>query len=250
MLSKGGSEFAAEPMPAALDFSRRADLTEWMDQPCTYEEFRDCLRDLAQVNRVTFAYRPTRVWLERLIARHPAADRPLHIVDVGCGQGDMLRYLARWARRKSVAVQLTGIDLNPFAARAAAEIVSSDTAITWITGDAFSFAPRDGIDVVISSLFMHHLPESEIVRFVAWMEREARMGWFINDLSRGEAPYRLFRLLAWAARWHPFVRHDGPVSIRRSFVAADWQRYLALAGVDAACTEEFRPARLCVGRLR
>ncbi len=245
----------AEKRSSRLDFSTRAHLSEWMDEPCSFEEFRACLRDLSQVNRVTFAYRPTRLWLESLVARlgnQRFSDRPLHIVDVGSGQGDMLRYLGRWARRSKLPVRLTGIDLNPYAARAAAMIPSPDVSIEWVTSDAFSWAPPVGIDVVISSLFTHHLPDDQIVRFLSWMEREARCGWFINDLHRGETPYRLFRLLAWAARWHPFVQHDGPVSIRRSFRREDWLRYLAHAGLSAAevAIEEFRPARLCVGKVR
>jgi SAM-dependent methyltransferase len=238
-----------------VNFSTRAQLTEWMDEPCSFEDFEACLRDLAVVNRVTFSYRPTRIWLERLVVRVGLAalnGRPLHIVDVGCGQGDMLRHVARWARRRSIPVRLTGIDLNPYAARAASAIASPDASIEWLTGDAFSYTPAAGIDVVISSLFAHHLPDGEIIRFLAWMEGAARYGWFINDLHRAALPCRLFRLVAWAARWHPFVQHDGPVSFRRSFRQPDWQRYLAQAGVDLSSVkiEEFRPARLCVGRLR
>jgi SAM-dependent methyltransferase len=249
------SEVTRLKQQSAVDFSTRAELSEWMDEPCTYEEFRACLHDLAVVNRLTLAYRPTRIWLERLVRgldRSALEDRPLHIVDVGCGQGDMLRYLARWAKRASIPVRLSGIDLNPYAARAASTIASEGTSIEWITSDAFSFAPPSGIDVVISSLFTHHLPEDEIVCFLQWMEREARYGWFINDLHRAVLPYQLFRLLAWAARWHPFVQHDGPISFRRSFRKQDWERYLAQAGIDqsSVAIEEFRPARLCVGRLR
>ncbi len=252
---RSGSRSQQYAAKKALDFSERANLTEWMDEPCTFEEFRACLRDLAAVNRVTFAYRPTRIWLDRLIARlgrERLQQRPLHIVDVGSGQGDMLRYLARWASRRSIRVRLTGIDLNPYAARAASLIPSPGVLIDWRTGDAFSFAPGEGIDVVISSLFTHHLPEREIVRFLRWMEQNALYGWFINDAYRAEASYRVFRLLAWAARWHPFVRHDGPVSIRRSFRQADWVRYLELAEIDlgAVSIEGFWPGRLCVGRLR
>ena len=239
-----------------LDFTRRAQLSEWMDQPCSYQEFQACLHDLASVNRLTFAYRPTRVWLERLVRRLGshlrARQAPLHIVDVGSGQGDMLRYLGRWAKQAGLRVRLTGLDLNPYAARAAGAIPSPTIPVDWVTGDAFSFAPPNGIDVVISSLFTHHLPDAEVVRFLAWMEAKAQYGWFINDLYRGPAPYRLFRLLAWAARWHPFVRHDGPVSIQRSFRPDDWRRYLASAQMpqDAATIEHFWPARLCVSRIR
>jgi SAM-dependent methyltransferase len=239
-----------------LDFGSRARLSEWMDEPCSYEEFRACLEDLAAVNRLLLAYRPTLAWLKRLVAHNRLALRaeaePLRIADVGCGQGDMLRRIAAWAQRRSVPVRLFGIDLNPYSARAASSIPAPGASIEWITGDALCFCPPGGLDIIISSLFTHHLADDEIVRFLAWMEREARLGWFINDLHRGAIPYHLFRLLARFARWHPFVQHDGPVSVRRSFRRHDWERYLALAGIDRAkiAIEEFRPGRLCVGRLK
>jgi SAM-dependent methyltransferase len=232
-----------------MDFSQRAYLSEWMDEPCSYEDFRDCLRDLEQVNRMVLTYRPTLRWLRQFAKTQ---DRPLHIVDVGCGGGDMLRRVEAWARAKKIAVKLTGIDLNPYAARAAREFTSPDSAIKWITGDAFSYTPDQPIDVVISSLFTHHLPDAEIVRFVAWMERVAMRGWFINDLHRERMPYYGFRALAWLMRWHRFVRHDGPVSIRRSFSPEDWQSYIAAADVSLQDVriEAIRPARLCVGRVK
>ncbi len=228
-----------------MDFSRRALLSEWMDEPCSYEDFRECLRDLEQVNRLVMAYWPTLRWLRQFAIEK---DKPLHIVDVGCGGGDMLRRIERWAQKKNVPVRLTGIDLNPYAARAAREFTKQPSAIVWVTGDAFSY---DGaIDVVISSLFTHHLPDAEIVRFVAWMEKVAARGWFINDLHRERGPYYGFKLLAGLMRWHRFVRHDGPVSIRRSFSAEDWRGYLDAAGVQGAKIATARPGRLCVERVK
>ncbi len=230
-----------------MNFAERAHLSEWMDESCSYEDFRDCLRDLAQVNRFTLAYRPTLRWL-RSVLRPGSA--PVHIVDVGCGGGDMLRRVARWANREGVAVRLTGIDLNPYAARAARELVEASCKIEWITGDAFSYEAPVAIDLIISSLFTHHLPDEEIVRFIAWMERSARTGWFINDLHRERIPYFGFKALAAVMRWHRFVRHDGPISIRRAFQLHDWNRYLTLAGVPLSEVKlaTFRPARLCVAR--
>ena len=61
----------------------------------------------------------------------------------------------------------------------------------------------------------------DVVRFVRWMEQNAEMGWFINDLSRAAVPYHLFRWFAKLAGLHPFVQHDGPVSIARAFVPED-----------------------------
>ena len=164
----------------------------------------------------------------------PEPDRPLHIVDVGCGGGDMLRQIESWAARKRVAVKLTGVDLNPHAIRAAREFTRAESQIDWIIGEADSLNPdSDPIDVVISALFTHHLTDEEIVRFVGWMERVARRGWFINDLHRSQKPYKWFKVLAAAMRWHHFVRHDGPVSFQRAFVPGEWQRYVQRAGLSA-----------------
>lgn len=220
-----------------------------MDEPCDYAEFRDCLRDLEKVNRLVGAYRPTLKWLEQFAV---SRREPLRIVDVGCGGGDMLRRIETWASKRSIVVQLTGIDLNPYSARAAREFTNRGSSIQWVTGDAFSYDPAEPVSLVISSLFTHHLADAEIIRFLIWMEQVAERGWFINDLHRKRIPYYGFAALAWLVRWHRFVRHDGPVSIRRSFLREDWERYGASAGLRRGDVriEEVRPARLCVSRVK
>ena len=232
-----------------LDFSQRAHLSEWMDEPCSYAEFRECLRDLIKVNRTVLAYRPTLQWLEQFAS---SASAPLHIVDVGSGAGDMLNRIERWASRKNLAVTLTGIDLNPHAARAAREFSHTKSRIEWVTCDAFAYRPSAQIDVVISSLFTHHLADAAIVGFLQWMEQVAVRGWLINDLRRGRNSYYGFKLLANVMRWHRFVRHDGPVSIRRSFTPQDWLQYVNEAGIASNTVKIYEawPGRLCVARVK
>jgi hypothetical protein len=231
---------------AEIDFSRRVsprELPELMDGDCSYEDFRDCLRSLEKVNRWLLGYRPTLAWLKRLPHRLRDA---VHIVDVGSGGGDLLRQIAGRARRRGIAVQLTGIDLNPYAARAAAESTPKELGITWVTGDAMAYRPEKPIDVVVSSLLAHHLEDEEIVALLRWMEATAQLGWFINDLERSKWSSRMF---GWV-RWHWLVRHDGPVSFRRAFRQEDWIRLLAAAEIprEAVTVENWRPGRLCVGR--
>jgi SAM-dependent methyltransferase len=243
------------PPSAGVDLSRRAELVEMMDQPCSYEQLRGCLHDIARVNRLTFAYRPTISWMEKLVAAHPSSE-PLRVVDVGCGDGDMLRRIHAWAAKRGVPVALTGIDVNPDAIRAAREATRPaqriDQQIEWIVGDALCNAAMGDIDVVICSLLTHHLTDPQIVQFLQWTERTTRRGWFVNDLHRKAVPYHLFRLCARFTNWHPFVKNDGAVSIRRSFVVEDWKRLCAAAGLDAKAVsiKEYRPARLCVGRIK
>ncbi len=230
----------------ALDFSKRAHLTEWMDEPCAYEEFRACLRSLARSNRLTFNARPTMQWMEQF----KGVRRPLHIVDVGSGGGDMLRRIERWAKRQWMDVTLTGIDLNPSSTRAAREFSPAGSRIRWVTGDAFS-AVMPQPDIILSSLVMHHLEEPAIVRFLRWMEATATAGWFINDLHRDPVPYHFYRVFSRVMRFHRFVRHDGPVSILRAFRREDWDRMLEAAELAGVATVYgVRPARLCVSRVR
>lgn len=232
--------------PSASSFAARANLTERMDEPSSYSEFRDGLHDLEQVNRTLFAYRPILQWLRQFAA--PS----LNIVDIGSGGGDTLRRIERWAQRRLLTVRLTGVDINPNATRAAREFTRPSSRIQWITASAFSYRPAQPIDIVISSLFTHHLDDDEIVRFLKWMEQTAARGWFINDLARSRASYLLFKLLARLMRWHPFVQNDGPVSIRRSFTEEDWRKYLAEAGLAHIPVRIFRarPGRLCVSRVK
>jgi SAM-dependent methyltransferase len=231
-----------------LDFSRRAQLSELMDEPCSREVIEACLRDLARVNRWFGAWRPVLRWLDEM--RPQTGSEPLRILDVGCGYGDGLRRIERWARERRIPVELTGIDLNPDSIAIAGAQSPLESRIRWAAGDVFAYqAPRPA-HLIVNSLFTHHLVDSDVVRFVRWMEQNAEMGWFINDLSRAAVPYHLFRWFSRLAGLHPFVQHDGPVSIARAFVPEEWRQLCARAGLkqDEFEVLTYKPARLCVSR--
>ncbi|MBS1804359.1 MAG: methyltransferase domain-containing protein [Acidobacteria bacterium] len=236
--------------PDAIDLSRRAEISELpelMDEPCSRDVLRHCLRDLARVNRWFFAYRPTLAWLNLLAL---PKDGGVHIMDVGCGYGDSLRRIEQWASRRKIPVAMTGCDLNPDTIAIAREATPARSRIRWVASDIFSLECDKPVDIIVSSLFTHHLTEPDIIRFIQWMDATARIGWFINDLSRASVPYQLFKAFAKVARLHPFVQHDGPVSIARAFIPHDWRRMCTAAGLAESDIriQSFTPARLCVGR--
>jgi SAM-dependent methyltransferase len=235
---------------SAINFSERAQLTELMDLPCSREVLRSCLRSLARTNRWTFAYRPLLDWLESLRSEMIELGEPVRILDVGCGYGDGLRRIERWAALRGIAVDLTGLDLNADTVAVAAEASPATSRIRWLAGDVFAYMPPRPVHLVVSSLFTHHLSESEVIRFLQWMESNTQLGWLINDLSRGAISYYFFRVFSKLARFHPYVQHDGPISIARAFVPQDWRRMCALAGLDDRDVQikNYRPGRLCVGR--
>ncbi|KAB7645643.1 methyltransferase domain-containing protein [Polymorphobacter fuscus] len=210
------------------------------------ETYADVIADLARVNTITLARPMTLAWL----ARATRGLDSFSVVDVGFGHGDMLRAIAGWANTTGKAVHLVGVDRNPRSAPVADAATDPMLGIDFRTGDAqaLDFAP----DFIISSLVAHHMTDAELADFLRWMEATAQRGWHINDLHRNRIAWAGFRVLAKLLRWHPIVRHDGALSVRRAFIRADWKRLLAAAGL-AGLPVTLRwhpPFRWGVGRIK
>ncbi len=226
--------------------ANRATADELMDDPALdARTYTEVLHDLAQVNTVTLARRPTLDFLNRAVGDRKA----FRLLDVGFGDGDMLRSIARWAERKGIAAELVGIDLNPRSVAAAREANPRSLAVEYHTGDYADLA-GEGWDCVVSSLVAHHMTREQLVAFLRFMDDEAGAGWLVNDLHRHGFAYTGWPLLAGLMRWHPIVRHDGHLSIARSYRPGEWLPLLAEAGVKGARVLRRFPFRLCVEKLR
>ena len=229
------------------DFAMRATDAELMDAddlaPATYAAL---IADLARVNTVTRARPPTLAWLAAATNELDA----FSLVDVGFGHGDMLRAIAGWAAANGKTARLVGVDLNPRSAPVAQAATAPVLGIEYRSGDAadLDFAP----DFIVSSLVAHHMSDTELVGFLRWMEATAVRGWFINDLHRHWLAWAGFRALAGLLGWHPIVRHDGALSVRRAFVRRDWDALLAAAGLAGAPIRVrwHLPFRWGVGRVK
>jgi len=234
------------------DFSCRSHQLEMMDGDATgYEDFRNCLHDLEIVNICTLAYRPTLDWLKRALRRDKSR-QPVSILDIGSGGGGMLRKIWKWAHRRGHETYLTGVDLNPWSKRSAESLTPPDAPIRYETANIFSIDPDRHADFIISSLFTHHLSDNEVVKFLRWMDGHATRGWFINDLHRHPLPFFLIRYLTRLLGFGPMVQHDGPISVARSFKAAEWRRLIAEAGIqqERIRINWYFPFRLCVASER
>jgi SAM-dependent methyltransferase len=230
-----------------MSLATRSTADERMDTDCAdYADYARCLRDLSRVNTVTLTHRPMLAWL----GRETGSLSAFSLLDVACGHGDALRRIRAWSDSRGLTARLEGIDLNPWAIRAATEATPEAADIRFTEGDAFAMPADRPFDFIISSQFTHHLPDAAIVQFIRWMEAHAERGWFIGDLHRHWFPYYGFELLARIALWHRFVRQDGRVSIARSFVRGDWDRLLQSAGLPEteATVTWHMPFRFSVAR--
>jgi hypothetical protein len=233
-------------------FARRSQENELMDAPgVTAQDLADCLTDLVRVNAVTRARAPTLQWIARATG-HLDRGQSFTLLDVGFGQGDMLRAVHGWALRAKLRPVLSGVDLSPWSAPAARLATAPSIPINYRVGDVFAYEPDAPVDYVISSLVAHHMSDEQLIRFIKWMEKTAQGGWFINDLHRHALAYYGFKVLSCVAGWHRFVRHDGPVSVARAFLREDWLHLLAAAEIpeEAVTIKWCFPFRICVGRIK
>lgn len=222
----------------------RSTADEWMDDASATEaEFGSALADLERINRMSLAYRPVLRWLDQAVAD---GRRRLSVLDVGAGGGDMLDAVAAWGERRGVALDLVGLDRSPWAA---AHATGRGRPWRWITADLFDLDPAERFDVVLCSLFAHHLPDPVLVRFLRWIEARADRGWLISDLHRHPIPWGFVWGAVRLLRMDPMVVHDSTVSIARGFVRSDWETALREAGVAAEIRWAF-PFRWQVGTIR
>jgi SAM-dependent methyltransferase len=236
---------------ARRDLSQRSTESEWLDDAdASPEELALVLRDLARFNGAMLGHWPVIDWLRRG-TKDTRKEETLTLVDVGCGDGDLLRVIRRWARRRGLPIRLIGLDLNCETIRIAQAATDDADEIDYCVMDVFDFAPPVPIDFVVSSLVTHHMSDSLIVKFLRWMEETARKGWLIYDLQRHPVPYYFIGLMGKLTRLHPMVIHDGRISVARSLTRTEWLERIGEAGIAG---EEVRLRwflfRFAIGRQR
>jgi ubiquinone/menaquinone biosynthesis C-methylase UbiE len=197
--------------------SRLTGVTELMDRPHQDPgSLRTTLEHLAWVNRWCGAERAVLRTLAPLRARVAS---PLRILDVATGYADIPRAMARWARRRGLALHIEALDHHGQIAALAAAACLGYPEIRIRAGDALALPyPDASFDVVTASLLLHHMEADAPIRLLRELHRVARRIVLVSDLRRGRWPF----LVAWLALHlvsrDPMIRHDGPMSVRRGFL--------------------------------
>jgi 2-polyprenyl-3-methyl-5-hydroxy-6-metoxy-1,4-benzoquinol methylase len=230
------------------NFRGRSQKLELLDRgDVAYADYHECLVQLEKINIITLAYRPTLLWLREILIQHDK-EKLFSILDIGSGGGDMLRRIANLIKDRKIL--LTGVDLNPWSKKIAERLTDRKLSIQFLTANVFDIDDTIKTDVIISSLFSHHLSDSELVQFIKWMDRRASTGWIINDLHRHPVPYYFIKYVTKLFFSNFIIKHDAPISVARGFTAREWKLYLTEAGIpaEAVAIKWFFPFRLSVAR--
>jgi hypothetical protein len=196
---------------------RDADAIEMMDRPASFDDIAGGLEAIIQLNGFFGGRSLTLLHVRDLLVALPP-DRPVTVLDVGAGAADIPVTLVRWARSWGRRIRVLALDRDSATLKYARGYVAAYPEITLIQGDALALPVRpESVDVVISALTLHHLRPEETTRYLTEMDAAARLGWVVNDLVRGRAAYRLVWLLTRIFSRSAMARHDGPMSILRSY---------------------------------
>ena len=209
-----------------INTNQRTNAIEIMDDFAMEGEIlREALDKIAKINQLLGGNKLTLQGVKHLISKTNTNDE-LIIVDVGCGNGDMLRTLADYANENNLNFKLIGIDANPFTIAYAEKLSSQYPTISYQCKDIFDAKFKTlKYDIVLCTLTLHHFKDDEIIQLMDVFYNNASVGIVINDLERSAIAYRLFQGLCFAFQLNTMSRKDGLVSILRGFKKKELQAF-------------------------
>ena len=213
-------------------YPERSDEPEILDDPnLEGNDLQKNLSDLTRVNKLLGGYKILQNGLSVLMQKR---SRPIiYVVDIGCGGGDSLIFMADLARRKGWNMQFTGLDFSPAAVNIARKNTAKYPEIEIRHLNAFSPEVSDvKADIYTLNLVLHHFGNQDIIRLISSLNNRADI--LINDLQRNRIAYFLFMIFSRIFGFSYISRHDGLLSVRKSFSRNDWKMMLAKTGITEA----------------
>ncbi len=181
------------------------------------EVLREALDKIAKINQFLGGNSLTLNGVKELILTVPKS-RLITIVDVGCGNGDMLRVLSNYGKENNYSFNLIGIDANAFTVNHAKKLSESYSNITFKCEDIFEYDfSQSKCDIILCTLTLHHFKNEEIERLLHPFYDNSKLGIVINDLHRSILAYRLFQIICFLFQLNSMSREDGLTSILRGF---------------------------------
>lgn len=210
----------------SLNTKYRTEEAEIMDDfSLEGEELTDALNQIANINQLLGGNKLTLQGVKQLLKKTDIS-KSITIADIGCGNGDMLRMLSKYGKKKGIQFKLIGVDANAFTINYAKSLSTEYSNIEYICLDIFSEEfTRLPYDIVLCTLTLHHFTNDQISLLLKTLHANASVGIVINDLHRSKMAYRLFEIIAATFNLNKMSREDGLVSILRGFKKEDLEHF-------------------------
>lgn len=189
------------------------------------EELRKALDQIARINQLLGGNKVILQGIKGLLkqSHHP---KTISIADIGCGNGDMLRMLAKFGQKNKFTFQLTGIDANKFTISYAKKLSKEYPNIEYKCVDIFSEDFKTmKFDIILCTLTLHHFTNEQILKIISIFSNNAETGIIINDLHRSKTAYRLFEMICVVFNLNSMSREDGLISILRGFRKKELEKF-------------------------
>ena len=195
--------------------------SEMMDNPdVSMQTLRMVFEDINTSNRLLGGSSITVGKVRELVRECPK--QQYTIVDMGCGDGDTMRVLAKYFRKANIAVELIGLDLSDKAIAIGRELSVNFPEISFIKQDVLTLNPLDfKCHILLCTLTMHHFSNEQIPVFLSKFIKLATIGVVVNDLQRSALAYYLFKGFSAIFIKTKIAKHDGLISIKSGFTKKD-----------------------------
>lgn len=226
------------------NFKQRSTRLEYIDTgDYTPAEYEGCIGELQLVNRWMGDAHTLKATLFREIDAQSLPS--FSLLDVGAGSGELLRVTAKWTRQTGRGLSAVGVELNERSAASINEESSRFREISSVRGDALELPFADAtFDYVICSLFTHHFVDGQVVRILCEMSRVAKRRIFVIDLHRHPIAYFLYTTVGKLVLHNRLLRHDGALSILKSFKTDELLELAQHARLRNVWVERHFPYRL------
>lgn len=215
---------------------------EMMDQPgLDAQRHRQALRGLGRIN---FWSRSAEILWRPLRNLQSDLGRSIRVLDLACGGGDVLWRLANKARRAGLPMEFAGCDISRVAFEYARERThSAKVNLSFFVTDVLREPLPAGFDVIVSSLFLHHLTDEQAVLLLKKMADQAERLILVNDLLRSPLGLLLAYVGTRLLSLSPVVHCDGPRSVAGAFTRSEMSALAGRAGLEGATLAERWPRR-------